>query len=142
MAKQELNLLKFSSCSMTQPSTGTPEIMRCQFFNTCGSCPLPYHPPDKLFAYLRTPDISCSADTPKDNSLLDPGSSEPLIQNCLDPAWNRYRSNMATLPGQVDNRPVFVSLLEVVHRQSRQLRTSQTATEQQLEHRVVALVSD
>jgi hypothetical protein len=64
--------------------------------------PSPDHPPDKLFAYLWTPDSSCSAEAPKDNSLLDTGSSEPLVQNCLDPAWNRHRSNMASLPEQVE----------------------------------------
>jgi hypothetical protein len=49
---------------------------------------------------------------------------------------------MASLPEQVDNGPVLVSLLEVTHRQSGQLRTSQTATDQQGEHSVVALISD
>jgi hypothetical protein len=49
---------------------------------------------------------------------------------------------MASLPEQVDNGPVLVSLPEVVHRQSGQLCTSQTATEQQREHSVIALISD
>ena len=49
---------------------------------------------------------------------------------------------MPTFADQVDYRPAFLSLLQVLHRQVNQLRASQTAAEEHRQHQKVSLAPD
>ena len=60
----------------------------------------------------------------------------------LTHAGNRDGSHMTTFADQVDDGPVLLSLLQMLHRQVNQFRPPQTATEQQRQHRKVSLAPD
>jgi hypothetical protein len=59
------------------------------------------------------PDGAAVCDTAEDKAVFDVRSRQPVIEGSLYPARYRHRAHVATLPEEVNNGPVIVSLLEV-----------------------------
>jgi hypothetical protein len=92
-------------------NTGAPEVMGCQFLDSCNLGSLPDDPPHKLFADAWAPYGSGPAHPPEDRSFRDRSGDKPSIESDLDPARNRHGADVPPLPIEVDNGLVSVSLL-------------------------------
>src|ERR1700675_1395676 len=87
------------------------------------------------------PYLSRPGDGSKDSSACDPGCSYPLIERCLDPFWNRHRTDAAALSDKIYHCPVPLAHLDFIQLQADQLRSAEATTEQHGQHGVVALCS-
>src|SRR5205807_10016143 len=67
---------------------------------------------------------------PKQLARGQRGSLEPVVEQCFNPAWHRYCSGMAALALQVDDRPVFLPLLDVTEIQIDRFVPPKSAGEQ------------
>ena len=79
------------------------------------------------FSVMPRPQIEPVLSTSEQPPSLDICSRGPVVDGFFDPRGNRDGSHMPTFADQVDDRPVFLSLLQVLDRQVNQLRASQTA---------------
>src|SRR5436305_14547386 len=103
--------------------------MRCNVLQCCSLATASHHVPDDVLRDASAPDLSTSRNCPKDPSLCNPGCRSPLIECLFCPKRNRNRTNVTALADQIDNRPVALARLNVVHLQPGQLGAPETATE-------------
>ena len=88
-----------------------------------------HHVPDNILRDSFAPHLAVPGDGPKDSSLGDAGCFGPFVQGDLHPPGNGDGADMAALADQVHNRPVTLPHLQVIHAQSDQFRTPETAPE-------------
>ena len=106
MSEQELNLLQLATARVAQFRAGSPQIVRCNMFQSCSlATTLDYVPYDILRDTFPL-HLSRSGNPPKDPSLCDPSCHYPLIECRLDPLWNRHGAYVAAFADQVYYRPV------------------------------------
>ena len=74
---------------------------------------LPHDPPNHFLTNPRAPDSTAVGDTAEDKAVFDVRDRQPVIYGSLYPARHRHRAHVPTLPEQVNNCPVIVSLLKV-----------------------------
>src|SRR6185369_13792377 len=98
--------------------------------------------PYDFFADSSSPNRSCFIHTSKQIASLDVSCRAPDVDGLFNPRGNRNSSHMAAFAYQVDDGPVFLTLLQMFHRQMNQLGPPQTAAEQQRQHREVSLSPD
>jgi hypothetical protein len=87
---------------------------------------LPYNVPDDTFCRAVTPTFSGSADTSEYFPVRDSGRRNPEIDRHLYPIRHRNGSNMAGFPDQINDRPMFLALLQVRECQICQFATPET----------------
>jgi hypothetical protein len=139
MAKQELYLLKFSSGRMAQFRARAPQVMRrdapeAEFGgillydvpNDRSVTPSPQHFPARQTQRNSFP-VSRSA------------ASTPRVYGHLNPIRHRNRPDMPAFTHQIDNRPVFLSLLKMLKVQISQFPSAQAAAKQDRENGAVPL---
>jgi hypothetical protein len=78
-------------------------------------------------------------DTREYETLTNPSNVEPLINGSLHPVGHGNRAHMTTLTEQVDDGPVFVSLMKVRQLQTDQLGTPQAAAQQKGQDAMISL---
>ncbi len=104
--------------------------------------PLANNRPDELFADLRTPYASPTADATKNDTFFDFRGDQPLVKDCLDPAGNRDGPNVPTFSIEIDDCPMLILLLKVTQGETRQFGPPETAPQQEGKDGIVPLVSE
>src|SRR6266581_5681736 len=139
MPEQELNLLKFTAAIVAQLRAGPPQVVRCNVLQACSFAAGSDHVPDNVLREAAAPHLSPSGDRSKDFALTNPSGSCPLIESGFHPVRNGHRANVATFANQINNGPVSLAHLDVVHLQADQFRPAKATTEQHGQHRIIAL---
>jgi hypothetical protein len=115
---------------MTQTGARAAQIMRSQSLDSSDLSTLADDPPDQLFTDSWPPDLPGAAHPAKHRALNDCSSVQPPIQSRLYPEWDRDGPDMSTLSIEIDDSPVFISLLKVTKSESRQLCPAKATTKQ------------
>jgi hypothetical protein len=108
---------------MTEPGTCAPQIMRGQFRETGTSREFMYYRPYDLLSYAGSPNGSGLANTSKQPPAFNFRNVRPLVDAGFYPGWDWHRSDVTSLANQIDNRPPFLSLLDVFDCQMSNLRS-------------------
>jgi hypothetical protein len=138
MSEQELNLLKLSACLVAQSGTCTAEIVRRDAIQTTFRGPSLYDAPYDFRTETACRDPASLIDRPKNRAGRDASSGQPVVDRKLDPGRDGHRSNVTTLANKIGDDPVLFSLLKVFDGESCYLSSSETTTEQNRDHCVVA----
>jgi hypothetical protein len=77
--------------------------------------------------------------TSKELPSVDVRCHGPDVDGLFDPSWDRNGSHVTTLDDQVDDGPMLLPLLQMLHRQVNQFKAPQTAAQQQRQNRKVSL---
>ena len=64
--------------------------------------------------------------------------ADPSIYETFTPTRHRYRSQSSSLPNHIDDDPVAFPQLQLIQSQVHGFRASQTASEQQSDHRCIS----
>ena len=86
-----------------------------QIVDTHELCIFTNDPPDGLLAEAVSPYSARPADATKDDTSGDIGNVDPCVNCYLHPGWDRNSPHVSSLPKEVDDRRVIVSLLKVVY---------------------------
>src|SRR5690349_11594050 len=119
---------------MTEPRACTPEIMRGQFREAGTSREFTYYRPYDLLSYAGSPNGPGLANASKQPPAFDFRNVCPLVNHGFYPGWDGDSSDMTSLANQIDNRPAFLPLLDVFDCQMSNLRSPQSAAEQDCQH--------
>jgi hypothetical protein len=93
--------------------------------------------PNQALGYAVTPALSGSADAAEQSSRFEFGGPDPCVYSRLNPARHRHGPDVPAFAHEIDNRPVFLSLLQMREVQISQFPPSQTAAKQDRENRAV-----
>jgi hypothetical protein len=74
------------------------------------------------------PYLAQSGDSSKDFAFCDVSGACPLVESGFDPVRNGHRANVATFADQINNSPVSLTHLDVIHLQANQFRSSKATT--------------
>jgi hypothetical protein len=107
--------------------------MRRKLRNPHPPCILLYNVPNHLLCHFRTPQHPGAADPAKNSSHRHASCGQPIIDSPLHPIGNGYRSDMAALPSEIDNRPMLLAALKMVVCQVCQLTSPQSTRLKTLE---------
>ena len=116
--EKKLNLFQFAAGGAAEPSATSAEIVRREFANANLGGELLDDVPDELFRHSFAPNLAGAAYTPEETTGLDPSRRRPVIQNLGHPVRNWDSSNVTTLPTEVHNCPMSLSLLKMADSQS------------------------
>src|SRR5215472_10382204 len=96
---------------MAQLRARAPQVMRRDAPKAeLGGVPL-YYVPNQAFGDAGTPIFSSSADAPEYFARVEFRRTNPFVYGRFDPVRQRHGPNVPALAHQIDNRPVFLSLL-------------------------------
>ncbi len=130
MAEQKLNLLQFASGRSTQASARPTQVVGRQPIVADACREFLDHVPDQFLGYAVSPGLARAAHLSEDLSCLNARRYHQLAECAVDLIRYRDGTDVAALPRQGDDRPMAFALLQVVHRQFRNL-VSPKATRQQ-----------
>src|SRR5271165_791565 len=126
---------------MTQASAGAPQIVGRDAVETAFRASGFDHAPDDL----GTETVGCNptrlVDCKKGWPGADTGGGQPVIHCRFDPGWDGYGSHVATLPNEVCDYPMLLSLLEMFHGERGQFRSPEAASQEDSDHGVVTLAT-
>jgi len=94
--------------------------------------------PNDLLAHAGLLNLITTVNSAPRRSLGKASCRGPRINSALGPRRHWGGAHSAVFPDQIDNAPAVVLLLNVLKRQGRNFPTSEAATDQNREHRVVA----
>jgi hypothetical protein len=129
VSEQKLNLIEFPACLMTQPGTGSTEIVRCDVCEAALRAGILDDSPDHFRAESSRCNPPALIDRAKNGSRHDLGGCSPSVHRLLDPRRDGYGSNVASSADKVCEHPMILSLLEVPNRNRRQFRPTQSTPE-------------
>ena len=121
MTKEELNLFQFPAIHMTELRAGSPEIVWCEMVQLDSLSAPSDDVPDDILGNSLSPRRPMSANRPEDSALGNLGRHNPTIDRFFDPHWHGHRSHVSALANQIDNGPMSLPVLHVLHFQSRKL---------------------
>ena len=111
MTKQKLDLVQFTSGIATQAGASPTKVMWCQILNGCSLGAVLNDMPHDAFRYARSPGFACATHAPKHAAFAHAGGPKPAIDGGLDPVRDGHRSNVPTLPDQINHGPVILPSL-------------------------------
>src|SRR5260370_11081048 len=118
MAKQELNVLKFSPGQVAESCAGAAEVMRSEILDV-GACRSRFDDvPDGFRCQAVARDLFLSAYSPKDCTLTYLSCSGPLIDSALSPHRNWNCANVLSFANQIGDHPVLLADLKIFHPES------------------------
>ncbi len=83
------------------------------------------------------PNLAETTYAPEDQAGVDASRDGPLINRSFRPRRDGNGADMLGLPHQVDNHPMLLADLEILHFETHQFRTSQSAPDEEREDRPV-----
>src|SRR5664280_915629 len=98
--------------------------------------------PDNALRHADAPAPTSTADTAKQPPGRYTCGDDPQINRGLDPIGHRDCSDMATLPDEVDDRPMFIAPLQMGKLQIGQFPPPQPAAKQDRENRPITSALD
>lgn len=111
MAQEELNLVEFSSCKMTQSGTRAPKIVRRQLVDARASRRRPNDVPHDPGGHPIAPDPTDLVDRAEYASVRNCGRGRPAIDGHLHPGRDGNGPYVSAFAHQVGNDPVILALL-------------------------------
>jgi hypothetical protein len=111
--------------------------MRCNILQSRSFATGLDYVPHNILRDAFPPHLSRSGNPSKDLSRRHPGRDRPLIERGFDPFWNGHGADVAALADQVYHYPVPLAHLDLVQLQADEFRSSEAASEQHGQHRVV-----
>src|SRR5258707_4766585 len=138
MPQEELDLLQLASRSMAKPSTGPPQIVWRQLRHADALGGFLHNVPNRLHRHAISPCPSNFVDSAEQFSSINSSRGEPIVEFGSHPVRNWNRSNVASLTHQVDDGPVFLPLLKMIHRQCDGFVSSQPTHEQESQQSAVS----
>jgi hypothetical protein len=74
----------------------------------------------------------------KDPAFFNPRTGKPPIKRIFYPRSHWHRANMRTFTNQIENDPVSLAGLDVIHRQLDKFGAPKSTPKQDREHRVIS----
>lgn len=74
-----------------------------------------YSMPHRPFRYALSPGFACTANAPKHATFAHAAGHEPGVDGAFNPVRNGHRSNVPALADQIDDGPVILPPLEMIH---------------------------
>jgi hypothetical protein len=105
VSEQELNLIELSICLMTQPSTCSAKIVRCDVCKPALRAGILHDSPDRFRAKSSRRNPPTLIDRSKNRFRHDLCGCSPGPQRLLDPRRNGHGSDMAPLADKVGEHP-------------------------------------
>src|ERR1700751_4443428 len=136
--QKELDLLQLASRCMTEPSTGTSQIVRRQLRPSDALGGFLHNVPNRLHRHAISPCPSNFVDSAEKLPSINCGCGEPIVELGSHPIRNWNCSNVASLADQINNGPMLFALLEMIKSQRHSFMPPQAAREQQCEQCSVA----
>jgi hypothetical protein len=96
---------------------------------------MPYH----FLRHFIAPDFTRSTNAPKQPSMGNIGSQQPIVNDSLNPSWHRYRSHVTAFADEINNCPMIFAPLKMVHGQFGQLPASESAPQKQAKNSPIPL---
>jgi hypothetical protein len=118
---------------MTEPSTGTSQIVRSQLRHADALGGFLHNVPNRLHRHAISPTPSNFVDPAEQLSSINCRCGEPIVQFDSHPIRNWNRSDVASLADQINNGLMLFALLEVIQSQCHRFMPPQAAREQQCE---------
>jgi hypothetical protein len=138
MTQQKLDLLQLSACQVAQTRTCPTKIMGSQAQDSSTPSSGLYDMPYCFRSDSISPDHSVLVHPAKDIALGDFGSDGPFINSSLYPRGHRHRPDMATLPDEVGDHPVFFPKLQVLHANAHRFCAAKPAAKKHGKDRTIA----
>ncbi len=129
MTQQKLNLLQFAASGTTEASATPPEVVRREFPHTNFRSELLDDVPDQLFRNSLAPDSARAANAAEKAATGDSTGLHPVFEETSHPVRNRDGPNVTTLPSQVHDCPLALTLLKVVHGQCGEFMSPKSASQ-------------
>jgi len=120
-------LFQFPAGCMAQLRARAPQVMRRHGPETELGSVLLHHAPNQSLGYAVAKRLSGSAHTSEYFPRIEFGGISPYVHGRLDPNRHRHGPNMSAFAHQIDNRPVYLSLLQMREVQISQFVSSQPA---------------
>src|ERR1700726_587128 len=118
---------------MAEPSTGPSQIVRRQLRHSDASGIFLHNVPNRLYRHPIAPCPSYFVDSAEESSSVNRRCGHPIVQLASHPIENRNRSNVASLPDQINNCPMLFALLEMIEGQGHSFMPPQPTGESQCE---------
>jgi hypothetical protein len=102
-------LLKFSTCEMAEPSTGTPQVVRSQILHVSLFGRGLHHVPNGLRRDSIAPDLYPVDSLDEKSPPVDASRRDPHIDGAFRPEWNRNGPNVFSFANQVSNHAALLA---------------------------------
>jgi hypothetical protein len=113
MTKKELDLFQLSSSRVAEAGAGAPQVMRCQFLQSNPFCRILHDVPDGFLGHALTQNLPHLRHATEDLTALDSRGVQPDPQLFHYPGRDRNRPDVSGLSLQIDNCPMFLSLIQM-----------------------------
>jgi len=139
MAEQKLNLLKFAAGRPAQASARSTQIVGCEMSHSRLRGEFLDDMPSEFLGYSVSPRIAGTAHAPEYLSALDSCRFDPTAEFAINPIRNRHCPDVTSLAAQVNDRPMSLTLLQMIEGQCGHLVTPETTGKKDGQERSVAL---
>jgi hypothetical protein len=130
MAEKQLDLFQLAARGPTKFGASATSVMRRNPRNAGSFCVPTKELPDDFLAQALAANSVTAIHGPEYEAVRKPGCRGPGIDRHFGPRRHRNCAHAAVLADQIDNAPSVVPLLDVPERKRRNLRSAQSAAEQ------------
>ena len=129
VAEEELDLLQFAAGCATEPSATPPKIVRPKLAHTDFRRKLFDDVPNELLRHHFAPNRPSATHAAEEAATGDSSGLHPVIEETAHQVRDRDGSNVTTLPSQVHDCPMALTLLKVVDGQASEFMAPKSASQ-------------
>src|SRR5689334_9816441 len=118
MPQKKLDLLQFAASTMAESCARSPQIVWGNAFNHAILAASVHDVPNDILADAIAPHFARATDRPEDSAAVYPRRRKPAVHCIFNPLRDRHGPDVSALAHQIDDGPVPLPSLDMLHRKS------------------------